>query len=160
MSGHVSNQFDDVLVMASRTLPRKHLDRLEPWDLPALVPYGDEYLSGFVAESYQLGLADGFEVAKGIMEGTIRRTVEQDIGGDHQRIGSMNTEYDDVTFKHLLLPVWISAYRFQEKPYRFLVNARTGEVQGERPYSWVKIALLVISLIAVILIIILLTQRR
>jgi hypothetical protein len=33
-------------------------------------------------------------------------------------------------------------------------------VQGERPYSWIKIALLVISIIAVILIIILLTQRR
>jgi len=46
------------------------------------------------------------------------------------------------------LPIWISAYRYKEKVYRFLVNARTGEVQGERPWSWAKIALLVAAIIA------------
>ncbi len=47
----------------------------------------------------------------------------------------------------------MGAYRFQAKVYQVLVNARTGEVQGERPYSAVKIALLValILLAAVIL---------
>src|SRR5258708_30974313 len=65
--GHVSNQFDDILVMATQTLPPKCLERLQPWDLPALVPYGDEYLSGFVAESYQIGLPAGFQPPHGIM---------------------------------------------------------------------------------------------
>ena len=159
-SGQVSNSFDDVLVMATRTLPPKILNRLEPWDLPAVVPYGDEYLSGFVAESYQLGLADGFEVAKGIMDGSIRQTVNRDIGGDEQRIHSMQTQYLDICFKHLLLPVWISAYQFQNRPFRFLVNARTGEVQGERPYSAMKIAALVLSIIVLILLIVLIANRR
>ena len=54
---------------------------------------------------------------------------------------TMHTEFGTITFKHILLPVWISAYRFKNQPYRFLVNARTGEVQGERPWSWIKIAL-------------------
>jgi predicted RNA-binding Zn-ribbon protein involved in translation (DUF1610 family) len=157
-AGHVSNRFDDVLVMATETLPRKCLDHLEPWDLPALLPYGDEYLSGFVAESYQVGLADGFERAKGIMDPVIRQTVCRDIGGDHQRIGSLNTEYDQITFKHLLLPVWISAYTFQNKIFRFLVNARTGEVQGERPYSWIKITLAVLAVIAILVTIWLIAQ--
>ena len=39
-----------------------------------------------------------------------------------------------------LLPEWISAYRYRNRSFRFLVNARTGEVQGERPWSWMKIA--------------------
>ena len=46
--------------------------------------------------------------------------------------------------------MWISAYRFKERTFQFLVNARTGEVQGERPWSWIKITLLVIFILALI----------
>jgi hypothetical protein len=82
----VSNRFDDVLVKASRSLPPKHLAALEPWDLANLVPYRDEYLSGFAAETYQVDLVEGFEIAKTIMAGTSQLTIRADIGGDHQRI--------------------------------------------------------------------------
>lgn len=150
VSGTVWNTFDDVLVNASRSLPRAKADALEPWDLDALVPYSDEYLSGFSAESYQIGLEEGFDIARGIMDETIRATIRRDIGGDHQRIHSVKTQYNNLTFKHILLPIWISAYRFRDRTYRFLVNARTGEVQGERPYSWVKITLFVLTLLAII----------
>jgi predicted RNA-binding Zn-ribbon protein involved in translation (DUF1610 family) len=141
VNGVVWNTHDDVLVVASDSLPTKYVARLEPWDLESLVPYGDEYLSGFRAESYQLNLAQGFEAARGIMDDTIHVSVRRDIGGDHQRVQSVRTQYDDITFKHILLPIWISAYRFQGKTYRFLVNGRSGEVQGERPWSWIKITL-------------------
>jgi predicted RNA-binding Zn-ribbon protein involved in translation (DUF1610 family) len=144
-SGVVANTFDDLLVLASRSLPEKLATSLAPWDLEDLVPYQDDYLSGFTAESYQVGLADGFEAAKGLMDPVIRSTVCRDIGGDEQRIASLAVQYGSITFKHLLLPVWVSAYRFKERVYRFLVNARTGEVQGDRPYSWVKITLAVLG---------------
>ena len=150
VSGRVSNRFVDLIVMATLTLPRKHLDRLQPWDLPALVPYADEYLSGFVAESYQVPLAEGFETAKGLMQPVINSTICRDIGGDHQRIHSANTDYRDIMFKHLLMPVWISAYQFQNKAYRFLVNARTGHVQGERPWSAAKILILIGIILAIV----------
>lgn len=149
-SGVVWNNFDDVLVLASESLPRKQALKLEPWDLESLVPYSEEYLSGFRAEKYQLDLGDGFEEAKGIMDSTIRTTICQDIGGDEQRISSMRTRYDHITFKYILLPVWISAYRYQEKVYRFLINARTGEVQGERPWSFWKIFFAVAGGVAVV----------
>ncbi len=153
VSGEVSNRFDDVLVVATRSLPGKYVDALEPWDLKSLLPYSDEYLSGFVAQSYQVDLRQGFEAAKGIMDGEIRESINRDIGGDHQRIFSVNTRYGKVTFKHILLPVWLSAYRYQERTFHFLVNARTGEVQGERPYSAIKIALAVLAGIIAILIV-------
>ena len=159
-SGRVSNTFDDVLVLASRSLPPKHAHALEPWDLRSLVPYRDEYLSGFAADSYQVDLVQGFEAAKQIMAGVIEQTIRADIGGDHQRIHSVQTRYRDVTFKHILLPVWISAYRYHERVFRFLVNARTGEVQGERPWSAVKIALLVTFLVAVALAVLWFSQQR
>lgn len=152
-SGTVYEHFDDVLVLASRSLPKGYAEALEPWDLKNLVPYQDAYLSGFVAESYQLDLPQGFEVAKTIMADRIAMLIRMDIGGDHQRISTVDTRYAGVSFKHTLLPVWISAYRFHDRTFRFLVNARTGEVQGERPYSWVKITLLIVAILAAVLLI-------
>jgi DNA-directed RNA polymerase subunit RPC12/RpoP len=158
-SGVVSNSFDDVLVAASNSLPREKVDALAPWDLKDCVPYQDDYLSGFRAESYQIDLPGGFAIAKTIMEPTIRSTVRADIGGDEQRIDRMNVNYKNIYFKHLLLPVWVSAYRYKSKVYRFLVNARTGEVQGDRPYSAAKITTLVIAILVVIGVIAFLASR-
>ncbi|MDZ4858602.1 MAG: hypothetical protein SGI88_06435 [Candidatus Hydrogenedentes bacterium] len=156
-SGTVFNQFDDVLVVASNSLPREYAHELAPWDMQHLVPYQAGYLAGFGAESYQVDLRGGFELAKAIMASAIHATICADIGGDHQRVTSTASQYDNITFKHILLPIWISAYRYRGKVFRFLVNARTGEVQGERPWSWIKIALAVIALTAVVGIIVFLS---
>jgi hypothetical protein len=149
-TGRVFVDFDDILVPASDTLPRKYVDELEPWDLPNLTPYADEYLSGFQSESYTTDLRAGFAIAKDKMVADIDSKIRWDIGGDEQRIHSKTTYYENITFKYILLPVWISAYRFKDRNFQFLVNARTGEVQGERPYSWIKITLAVLLVIAII----------
>jgi DNA-directed RNA polymerase subunit RPC12/RpoP len=149
-SGTVEDAFDDLLVRATTALPTKYLDALEPWDLQHLVPYRDEYLAGFRTDSYQIDLAHGFEAARRMMEPTIERSCRADIGGDEQRVEETRTDYHDLTFKHLLFPVWISAFRYRGKIYRLLVNARTGEVQGERPWSFAKIALAVLAVPVII----------
>lgn len=150
VSGRVSRTFDDVLIPAADTLPPKFMRQLEPWDLQNLVPYTDAFLAGFLAEAYQVGLEAGFGRAKDVMDEYIRQDVRRDIGGDHQRIHSLQTRYDHITFKHILLPLWLSAYRYRDKSYRFLVNARNGTVCGERPYSAIKITLFVLMILIVI----------
>lgn len=150
VSGIVNNNFNDLLVCASNSLPRSIVKELEPWDLPALAAYDDKFLSGFVAESYQVNIKEGFMEAKGIMDGVIRTSVIRDIGGDEQRVYHVNSHYKNITFKHILLPLWISAYLYNKKTFRFMINARTGEVRGERPYSAAKIALFVLSILGVI----------
>jgi LSD1 subclass zinc finger protein len=149
-AGRVSRFFDDVLVLASHSLPRAVTERLEPWDLENLTPYQEAYLSGFRAEMYQVELDKGFEHAQEIMAPIIRRDIERDIGGDHQRIHAADTHYGEIRFKHILLPVWMSAFRFRDQIYRFVVNGRTGEVQGERPYSPWKIAFAILLAAALI----------
>jgi predicted RNA-binding Zn-ribbon protein involved in translation (DUF1610 family) len=139
-SGVVGRRFDDVLVLASDSLPTQKTDALEPWDLPELIDYDPAFLAGFTAEAYRLDLEQGFAVAEQKMKPTIEGDVRADIGGDVQRIASVKTHHDDITFKHVLLPLWISSYRWHGRVYRFLINGRTGEVQGERPYSYWKIA--------------------
>jgi hypothetical protein len=78
------------------------------------------------------------------MDRVIERDVKFDIGGDRQRIHRLDTTVQDVTFKHILLPVWLAAYKYRGKTYRFVVNGATGRVQGERPYSAWKITFAVI----------------
>jgi hypothetical protein len=141
---------DDILVPATTSVSRPRLKSLEPWDLDSLKPYDPAFLSGFKAQRYQVELPEGFEEAKLMMAPMIEHDVREDIGGDEQRIGQVSTSYSGITFKHILLPVYIGAYRFSEKVYQVMVNARTGEVQGDRPYSVWKIILFVLFWIAVI----------
>ena len=140
VQGRTERHFDDLLVGATRTLPRKITDWLEPWDLEKLIPYTEEYLSGFQSEVYQVALDEGFTHAQRVMQQTIRRDVNQAIGGDQQRISRLDTRHSKTKFKHVLLPLWTAAFTFKGKTYRFVVNGRNGKTRGERPYSVIKIA--------------------
>ncbi len=150
-SGRVARQFDDLLVMASRSLPERLGNELTPWELGALVPYSPEFLAGFQSEGYTVDLSAGHGEARDRMAAVILQDVRRDIGGDEQRVHDINTDWSDETFKHILLPIWMAAYKYNGKSYRFLVNGQTGEVQGERPWSAWKIALAVIVVAAIVL---------
>ena len=150
-SGRVSRDFDDVLVMASNSVPHRLGDGLTPWDLTALQPYAADYLAGFQAEGYTISLADGDTEAKARMAAVIDQDVRHDIGGDEQQVSAVDTGYSNETFKHVLLPVWMAAYKYNGKSYRFLVNGQTGEVQGERPWSIWKIGFVVVLVMAIVL---------
>ncbi len=173
VSGSVSYFHDDVLIPASKTaygassassstgaaamsnIPVLNMfgsNNLRNWNTKEVVPYQDEYITGFQAEAYQIGLKEGFVAAKQIIDNKVEQLICADIGGDHQRIGSVNTQYSHLTFKHILLPMWVSAYLFSGKTYRFVVNGQSGEVQGESPKSGWKIFFLVMGILAVLFI--------
>lgn len=158
--GRIARKFDDVLVPATKAVNEVRLNALEPWDLPSLCAYEPDYLAGFKAQRYQIDLPTGFEKAKDVMSHQIQQDVRRDIGGDEQRIDRVQTATSNETFKHLLLPVWIGAYKFQGKVFQVMVNARTGEVQGERPYSAMKITLLVFAILFVLILLWVLGQSR
>lgn len=160
VSGRVAREFDDVLVLASQSLPHRYTEALEPWDLSALTPYRPDWLAGFTAEGYTVDLPAGWQRGQEIMARTIRGDVARAIGGDEQRIGRVETSYDRETFKHVLLPVWMAAYRYNGKSYRFVVNGQTGRVQGERPWSAWKIAFAVLLALIAAGIAALITQMR
>ena len=159
-SGVSKASFDDILVLASASLPTSLTHELAPWNLKYLEPYDDRFVSGFLAERYGVDLEQGFGVAQIMAQDKIDQRIRGHIGGDAQRIRTKDTTYHDITFKHILLPIWVSAYRYNGKVYRFVINGQTGEVQGERPYSPWKIAGAVaagLALIAAIVITTLLT---
>lgn len=145
VSGQFQRLFDDVLALASTALPTRRAVRLEPWPLDRCVSFNPELLAGLLARTYDIEPEHGFETACQRIERALQQDVRQRIGGDRQQITSLNTTHEAVTCKQLLLPVWLMTYRFRAKAYQVLVNGATGEVDGERPYSWIKIGLAVLA---------------
>ncbi len=150
VSGDVRRHFDDVLIGATRTIPRKLADSLEPWDLENLLSYDDRYLSGFESETYQIALDQGFEYAQNYMEYIIREDVRAAIGGDRQQITDLRIYHDNTTFKYILLPIWTAHFTHNNKEYRFAINARTGVIRGERPYSKTKIFFAILLVMSIL----------
>lgn len=149
-AGIVRRDFDDVLVPATTRLPAKQLDDLGPWELTKARPFQPDYLSGFRTLRYDIEPDAGLRDAKTRMRSTITKDCRADIGGDEQRVASMSTRYDDLLFKLVLLPLWIAAYVYAGRTWQVVINANTGEVIGERPYSKLKIALAVLAVVATI----------
>jgi Zn finger protein HypA/HybF involved in hydrogenase expression len=149
-SGHVARPFDDVLVPASHRLPSETLQKMGPWTLGSAAAYQPDYLAGYAALRYDLDPDAGLTVAHGEMSDVIQGDCRADIGGDEQRVDTMNIRYAATMFKLVLLPLWIASYLYAGTTFQVLVNANTGEVIGDRPYSKVKIAAAIVAGLVVI----------
>jgi len=151
-SGYRSDFFDDTIVCASKGLPANLVEKFRSWTTKELVPYQPHYLAGWKAESYAIDLMPAWGMGQSIMADTQRSRCSRDVPGDTQQNLSVQNAYSRVTFKHVLLPIWIAAYRYGGKPYQFLVNGQTGEVVGKAPWSFWKIFFLVVALLAVVVV--------
>ena len=62
-------------------------------------------------------------------------------------------------YKHLLLPIWLLTVVYDGRPFQVFINGMTGEVQGQRPWSKVKIAAAVVAAVIVAVIIAVIWSR-
>jgi len=138
-SGTVNNSFDDITVFANEGFERNRIAKLEPWPTETAKPYSAEYAAGHLRRTYDLDVEECLPEATAQMEAAITQTIRQDIGGDQQDINSMNISWLKMTYKHLLLPIWLLTVIYEQKPFQVYINGVTGEVHGSRPYSKVKI---------------------
>jgi hypothetical protein len=150
-SGDVARTFDDVLVLGSTRVAPERITALSPWSLDGAKAYQPDYLAGYQTLRYDVQPDQGLEQAKQQMRSVIQDDCRSDIGGDEQQVHSMDTRYSDLMFKLMLLPVWVAAYLYGGKTYQVFVNAYTGQVVGERPYSVPKIVATVVAGLLVLL---------
>ena len=150
-AGQRTDVFDDLLVCASKGLDDRLMNEAKPFDLPKAEPYRSEYLSGFAAEEYTVTLPDGWTRAREIANDVQTRRCAGDVPGDTQRSLRVWTQYADVTWKHLLVPLWIASYRWKGKTFRFMVNGQTGKVVGTAPVSAIKVGIAILLVLALVL---------
>ena len=126
----------------------------EPFNTADNLVYKPEYVAGFVAERYSVGLKDAWEKAKGFIAGKLRRNIADKIvrenRADTSQVQSVATTYSNIKYKYLLLPVWVSAFKYKNKVYQFVVNGQTGKVGGQSPISALRVSIaVIIALIAI-----------
>ncbi len=138
-SGHHSQFYNDILVNASSGLPEDILNKIYPYNLNGLMGFSTEFLAGFSAEEYTRNPVNLWLDARQTVTSSEWKACSRALDGDTQRGLRVNTQILNPTWKHILLPVYVSSYLYRGKRYNFLVNGQTGEVQGEAPLSWAKI---------------------
>ena len=149
VSGSTSRTFRDLPIVATDRLPPELLARLQPWASQRMQRFDLRWLSGFTSCEYSRPLEAGYEEARAIMQSVIRHDVLRSIGGDEQRIYGIDTRYDDERFAVQLFPIWGSTFRYGGRDYTIAVNAVSGEIAGERPYSYWKIFFLILTILAI-----------
>lgn len=157
-SGKVNGFIDDILVNASLKKEQEIPNKIARWNLKELQPFDKSYLSGFVTEKYSVSLKDGHRSSFAKAKKIAYQWIRKDIGGDTQQIHSTDIKLQNETFKHILLPMYISTYRFKSKEYYFYINGQTGVISGKYPISFWKVFLLVLIVLAFIAIVTFISQ--
>jgi len=147
VSGELSHAFDDELVCASVGVDAGKLRRVEPFPTASLVPFDPGYLAGWTVERYQIDLVAAAARSRDAMNAKLRQLCSEQVPGDTQRNLEVDATFHDQTFKHILAPIWLMTYVYSAKSYQVIVNGVSGSITGSRPYSWIKVTLLVIALI-------------
>lgn len=158
-SGSISGFVDDTLISASEQKANIIPNKITTWNLDGLVPFNSKYLAGFITEKYTISLKEGHLASNVKAREIAHAWACRDIGGDTQRVSHLDMTLSEETFKHILLPVYISAYFYNDKKYNFYINGQNGTISGKRPYSFWKIFFLIFAILAILAVIIYFNQQ-
>ncbi len=146
VSGTYKEWFDDLLVPAVNNKIPSIYEQSEKFDTSVVLPYDEQYITGFLAMKYEVELEAAWEIGKGICKDKIESKIKREIGGDEVRNLRMSPDFSDITFKHVLLPLWLCGYTYKDKIYTFIVNGQNGSVTGKYPLDALRITLTIIAI--------------
>lgn len=153
VSGVYQEFFDDVTVVASKRHEGSGVKDCEPFDFSKLIPYTPQVLAGFVAERYSVGLKEGWEIAQQTIQSRLKTNLEKYIKKrwDADRVDRLkfSTVYEGITYKYVLVPTWMSSFKYKDKVYQFVVNGQTGKVGGKSPLSIIRVTLFCLLLLGI-----------
>ena len=146
--------FDDVTILASKRQEDSGVKGCEPFDFSKMIPYSPQVVAGFVAERYSIGLKEGWGLAQNIIKFRLNTNISNYVK-KHWKANradgvKFSTLYDNITYKYLLVPVWISSFKYKDKVYEFAVNGQTGKVGGKAPVSAWRVILAILIGVGII----------
>lgn len=126
-------EFNKVLADASSRFPNDLMDSIEPFDYDGLVDYNHAYLSGFLAEKYDVSETDGLERAKERTMTTCVDLVENTVFHQMKSVVKNGMEIKQKHCHYIMLPVWMVNIQYKDKSYTFAMNGQTGKIVGNIP---------------------------
>ncbi len=141
ISGTFSMNFDDVLVQATTRIKQRDIDKISPFETNSSNEYSSEFLHGYTAQSNEKSGEACWEEAKTVIDAEIRRRILAQYTYDVVDSFYPQTCCSDITFKYVLLPLYVGHCNWKTKLYNFFVNGKNGKVTGRTPVSPFKVAL-------------------
>jgi hypothetical protein len=135
---HVADRYavsvDDLPVPASRKLARSLESLLPTYKLEALQAYDARYLADWMAEVYDVPMADASLEARSRAYQRYKPIMAADLAPiTNLRLSSANLAIE--SFKLVLLPLWTTTFRYDGQDYPLLINGQTSAVQGHVPHG-------------------------
>ena len=151
ISGTFVRNFDDIIINSTNSYSQKTLNTLMPYNTDTLVEYKHEFLTGYLARRYEIDLPTCWQNAKNVMDKTLRREILSQYHYDVVDFLNVDTSHSSVTYKYVLLPVYILNFPYKKKLYPIYINGNTGKVTGKTPISPLKVlGAVLLGLVAVV----------
>ena len=145
--------FENIPVDGSVRFNDAIMNSIEPFKYEELEDFNYSYLSGFLAEKYDVEKNEAKKI-------TIERAQSSTIddlqskarsGGYATFVASTKeTNVEEEKIDYVLLPVWMVNIKYKDKMYTFAMNGQTGKMVGDIPYSKMKLFLFILILFVVI----------
>lgn len=158
ISGTYYDNFDDIIVSSGSKIEQKNLDKILPYQTNSGKQFDEKYTLGFMAYHYDYEIEDCWQYAKNTIDNALRSRILSQYVYNTVAYLNVSTKHERVTFKYVMLPVYVGNYKYAKKVYNFFVNGESGKVHGKTPISALKVIGLVVSILAVVALIVLLTN--
>ncbi len=138
--------FNDILVSGVKSLPNRELERLGPFELALGEVFQPDYLAGWPAILYNISLSDASLSGRELVLRRLRPQLQDLIepGREKRNLSVGSGNWSGLTFKHVLVPLWLGEYSHQGKSYRLYVNGQSGKVVGEKPRDTLKVVMSIV----------------
>ena len=123
----------------SRKMPDDYMDSIEPFNYGEMVPFSAAYLTGFLADKYDVTAEECADRADKRMETTVIDELQKTVTGyDTVTVENSSVIKSDSRVVYAIMPVWILTTKYNGQAYTFMMNGQTGKVAGSLPYSFFK----------------------
>lgn len=141
ISGHKLVNFDDIVVYATPKLTDILPRIIQDFSLGSGAAYDPRYLAGWPAEIYQKPMAEASLEARQKAVKQVRASIHNEYA-DISDLRYSTSNLSILSFKLVLIPVWVTTYILEGRTYRVVIGGQSGLIYGERPsnglFGWIE----------------------
>lgn len=129
-----SFEFEKVPVDGSKNMPDELMESIEPFDFSEAVDFQTAYLSGYLADRYDVSADDDEAIANSRAAQTVIEALQSTVEGySTVTLQDKNIHLNKASVKYAMYPVWILNTTYEGKQYLFCMNGQTGKMVGNLP---------------------------
>ncbi len=146
-NGRKQIEVDDLLVAGTNKISIHLIKKMRNYDLNKLVAYDATYLAGIQAQAYDIDLEESWEMARNRMRQRMKEACKKEATNSKMRNFSMNMDFSEEGWRYLLLPIYLTTYKYDHKTWQVMVHGQNGIIAGQRPVDWQRVGLVMLALL-------------